>query len=480
MAPSATITRENPAYPAEIVGAVSGDCADSVRAKVAAAAVAQAAWAKLPYEVRLAHFLTAVDAVAAQSADLGLLLSREIGKLRADCVGEIRFACALAHDMGKRAHRLLPDQPRGEGPGRRIVRQRPHGVVAAIVPWNAPIILAMTKIAPALIAGNAVVVKPSPFAPLALSALVEAIAAYLPEQVLAVVNGGGDVGEALIGAPEVAKIAFTGGTAVGRTVLAQASARLVPCMLELGGNDPLIVLEDFIPTAENMQAIVWATFLNAGQVCMAAKRVLVPEHRAASFTQAYVETARSMFRLGDPTAPGVTMGPVVNGAAANRLADLAEASISHGGRIIGLLPEGATVPDEGYFVPPRLVTGLSGDAPLVAEEQFGPIVPIVTWRSEDELLALANAGDLGLSASVWTPDTERAWDTLGRIRAGLCLVNAHNRSGFSFDLPFGGVSASGFGREYADEGLMEYTVAQSLHQPAVTAAGGAAYPTTAT
>lgn len=479
MASSVTIICANPARPTDIVGEVGADTAASVRAKVAAVACAQTAWAARPLDERIALFLAAVDAVAGHAPDLGLLLSREIGKLVGDCHGEIRFACALAHDTAARARRLLPDQPRGQGPGRRLVRHRAHGVIAAIVPWNAPIILAMTKIAPALIAGNAVVVKPSPMAPLALSALIAAIVAQLPEPVLAVVNGGGEVGEALVGAPQVARVAFTGGTAVGRTVLTQAAARIVPCVLELGGNDPLVVLDDFVPDTENMTAIIWASFLNAGQVCMAAKRLLVPERNAARFAEAYVETARSLFRVGDPTAAAVTMGPVINAAAQTRLAGLAIAATQAGGRVIDLLPQGAPIPDYGYFLPPRLVTGLGADAPLVAEEQFGPIVPITTYRNENEMLALANAGDLGLSASVWSPDDDRAWDLVGRIRAGLCLVNAHNRSGFSFDLPFGGIGASGFGREYADEGLLEYTVSQALHQPATRAAGGAAYPTTA-
>jgi acyl-CoA reductase-like NAD-dependent aldehyde dehydrogenase len=478
MASLNTIICANPARPTDIVGEVSADTAASVRAKVAVAAAAQTAWAARPLDERISLFLAAIDAAAEQAPALGLLLSREIGKLLGDCLGEIRFACAMAHDVAGRARRLLPDQVRGQGPGRRVVRHRPHGVIAAIVPWNAPIILAMTKIAPALIAGNAVVVKPSPFAPLALSALVEAIAAHLPEPVLAVVNGGGEVGEALVGAPQIARVAFTGGTAVGRTVLTQAAARIIPCVLELGGNDPLVILDDFEPNTENMTAIIWGSFLNAGQVCMAAKRLLVPEHSAARFTQAYVETARSLFRVGDPTTPEVTMGPVINAATQDRLSALADASAQAGGRVIDLLPEGGSVPDEGYFLKPRLVTGLGADAPLVAEEQFGPIVPIVGYRDEAEMLALANAGDLGLSASVWTPDAERGWDTVGRIRAGLCLVNAHNRSGFSFDLPFGGIGASGFGREYGDEGVLEYAVPQAMHQPAIRAAGGAAYPTT--
>lgn len=473
---TALIARENPARPSQTVGQVREDDPASVCLTVSTAAAGQVAWAARPLSERVAFVTAAIDRAAEQAPALAALLSREMGKLLPDCLGEFRFAAALAHDLAGRATRLLADQSRGEGAGRRVVRRRPYGVIAAIVPWNAPIILAMTKIAPALISGNAIVVKPSPLSPLALGGLIEAIAAHLPEPILHVVNGGAAVGEALVGAPEIAKVAFTGGTAVGGTVLRQSAQRFLPCVMELGGNDPLVILDDFDPTPEAMQAIIWGSFLNAGQVCMAAKRLLVPEAMVARFATAYVDVARSLFRLGDPTVDGVTMGPVITESARAHLAGLAEDSARRGGTVIDLLGAGEHVPGEGYFLPPRLVIGLDLGAPLVAEEQFGPIVPITGYRDEAQMLAIANAGNLGLSASVWTADEARGWDMVGRIRAGLCLVNAHNRSGFSFDLPFGGIGASGFGREYGDEGLLEYSVLQSLHAPAQRAGGGAAYP----
>ncbi|MBB5685344.1 aldehyde dehydrogenase family protein [Sphingobium boeckii] len=477
LAEAGWIARENPARPDEQVGRVREDDAASVAARVTEAATAQTRWVAYSLDQRIAILSAAFEAAATHAPAHAELLSREMGKLIADCLGEIRFGYALARDLLARAPRLLPDQSRGQGPGRRVVRRRPYGVIAAIVPWNAPIVLAMTKIVPALVSGNAIVVKPSPLSPLALSALIESIADHLPEPVLHVVNGGGAVGEALISAPGVAKVAFTGGTAVGGAVLRQASARLVPCVMELGGNDPLILLDDFDPTPDALQAIVWATFLNAGQVCMAAKRLLVPEVMAPRFIDAYVDVARRLFRLGDPLDGHVTMGPLITAASAAHIDRLATHSAQGGGTVVSLLPDGTALPDTGYFLPPRLVTGLDPTAPLVAEEQFGPIVPIVTYRDEADMLAQANAGDLGLSASIWTADPDRGWDTLGHVRAGFGMVNAHNRSGFSFDLPFGGIGASGFGREYGDEGLLEYSVVQSLHQPAARAGGGASYPT---
>jgi acyl-CoA reductase-like NAD-dependent aldehyde dehydrogenase len=471
------IQRENPARPSDIVGRAREDDQASVAIAARLAASGQADWAADPLEDRIAAFEHALDRTRERDGELAELLSREMGKLLPDCLGEIRFARALALDMCARARRLLPDDERGNGPGRRVVRRRPFGVVAAIVPWNAPIVLAMTKIAPALLSGNAVIVKPSPLSPLALTAFIQDLAAQLPDPILHVVNGGAAVGEALVAAPEIAKVAFTGGTTVGGAVLRQASSRFLPCLMELGGNDPLILLDDFELTDEAMEALIWGTFLNAGQVCMAAKRLLVPAAMADRFTEAYVGVARRLFRLGDPLAAGTTMGPLINASAKAHIAGLATESSWRGGVVIDLLAEGEAVPGEGYFLPPRLVTGLDAAAPLVAEEQFGPIVPIVTYEGEEEMLRLANAGELGLSASVWTTDPDRGWATVSQIRAGLGLVNAHNRSGFSFDLPFGGIGASGFGREYGDEGLLEYSLPQALHQPAARAGGGAAYPT---
>jgi acyl-CoA reductase-like NAD-dependent aldehyde dehydrogenase len=465
MAQPGWIARENPAFPHEIVGQVREDDAAAVNAIVGQAAAAQRPWAERSLEDRIQLLSAAIDAAVVAMPDLSRLLSREMGKPIGDCAGELRFACALAADMARRAPRLLADQPRGQGPGRRIVRRIPLGVIAAIVPWNAPLVLAMTKIAPALLCGNAIVVKPSPLSPLALTALIRAIAAHLPDPVLQVVNGGAATGAALLGAEGVAKAAFTGGTSVGGEVLAQAARRFIPCIMELGGNDPLVVLGDFDPTPEAMEAIIWASFLNAGQVCMSAKRLLVPAALLPRFTESYVDAARAMFRLGDPLDPATTMGPVVNGAARERMLALAQAASRDGGQVIDLLAAGTALPDTGYFVPPRLVTGLDPSAPLVCEEQFGPILPIIGYRDEAEMLRLANHGDLALSASVWTPDIERGWVVAGKLRSGLALVNAHNRAGFSFDLPFGGMGQSGFGREYGDEGLLEYAAVQSLHIP---------------
>ncbi|PNU03471.1 hypothetical protein A8V01_06340 [Novosphingobium guangzhouense] len=467
------LLRENPARPDELAGRIRRDSPAEVHAAASAAAQAQREWAALDFEARAALLRKALGSVEGVDA-LARTMATEMGKPVGECAGEIRFALAFAADMEERARRLLADDVRGEGPGRRVVRRAPYGVIAAIVPWNAPIILAMTKIAPALLSGNAVLVKPSPFAPLTLSAIVSMIAAHLPAGVLRAVNGGAETGEALIAAPEVTKVAFTGGSTVGRAVLEQTSRRFIPSVMELGGNDPLIVLEDFELTTARMEALVWASFLNAGQVCMAAKRLYVHEALAPRFIDAYVETARRLLYMGDPLDPRTNIGPVISAQAQGRISRIAAQARCDGGVVVPLLGHICDHPEQGYFVPPQLVTGLTDDAELVRDEQFGPIMPIVTWKDEAQVRRWASNGAC-LSASVWSCDTQRAWDIAASLPAGLCLVNAHNRSGFSFDLPFGGSEASGFGREYGDEGLLEYSMPKALHQPSADAVASA-YP----
>jgi acyl-CoA reductase-like NAD-dependent aldehyde dehydrogenase len=358
--------------------------------------------------------------------------------------------------------------------GRLVRRQVPYGVVAAVTPWNAPVILAMLKIAPALCAGNAVVVKPSPLSPLAVTAVLESMAAALPAGLLSVVHGGPDVGAALVSHVLVRKVAFTGGDVTGRAIAHLAAERLTPAVMELGGNDPAVLLPDADLTDEAMDRLVMASFATSGQVCMAAKRVYVHRLRAEAFLDAYLAAAARVLVTGDPLEDGVTMGPLVTRAVADRVS--------------GLLGEGrvhrlGTTRDlgDGYFVEPALVTGLADDAPLVAQEQFGPVVPLLVYDDEDEVVARANAGELGLGASVWSADEDRAFAVGARLEAGFVFVNTHGRTGMSLRAPFGGVKGSGYGREYGDEGLREYAQTCVTHVPAAFRRGGsgsgaAAYP----
>nr|WP_262401851.1 aldehyde dehydrogenase family protein [Actinomadura sp. CNU-125] len=265
-----------------------------------------------------------------------------------------------------------------------------------------------------------------------------------------------------------------------RAVGAAAARAVTPVLLELGGNDPLVLLDDADLTDAAMDRLVMASFATAGQVCMAAKRLYAPRSRLAEVREAYLAAAARTLVLGDPLADGTTVGPVISAEAADRVRALAADSRARGGTVTEL---GAVRVDleRGHFVRPVLVTDVTDGAPVVAAEQFGPIVPLLAYDDEDEVVARANAGELGLAASVWSADEARAFAFARRFDAGFTFVNTHNRTGMAPHAPFGGVKRSGHGREYGAEGLLEYVQTCAIHAPAAFRAGGAgmgagAYP----
>ncbi|GGO78466.1 aldehyde dehydrogenase family protein [Nonomuraea cavernae] len=472
------ISRENPARITEIVGHVPVTGPDGVDAAVRRADAECRDWSALPVAARAEILRECGETLAARQEELATLLARESGKPLADCRGEIGFALAYLRWVCDHAPRVLAPSEVDDGAGRLVLSREPYGVVGCVTPWNAPVILALLKLAPALVAGNTAVLKPSPLAPLT----VGEVAGALP--VVFAVHGGAQTGRALATHPLVRKVAFTGGDVAGREIAASAGAMLTPSVMELGGNDPAVFLPDFSLTAADYERLVMASFATSGQVCMAAKRLYVPRGRAAEFAEAYVAAAERVLVTGDPLTPGVSMGPVVSAAAADRIRALVAASAERGGTAVplGRVAPGHD-PDAGYFVTPVLVTDLDDAAPLVAEEQFGPAVPLLVYDTEEEVLARANAGELGLGASVWSPDEERAFALAGRLEAGFVFVNTHNRTGMSLRAPFGGVKRSGYGREYGEEGLLEYVQTKVVHAPAAFRSGGqgmapGAYPGT--
>ncbi|RDI60577.1 aldehyde dehydrogenase family protein [Nocardia pseudobrasiliensis] len=457
------IERENPARPDEIVGAVPRTTPEQIDGVVREAERRFREWSRMPIAGRLAALARAAAALDEQCAELAVLLARESGKPVVDCRGEIGFAATYLRWVCDNAPHVCATTVVDDPQGRLWSTPRPFGVVAAITPWNAPIILAMIKLGPALAAGNTVVLKPSPLAPLAVTRVAESLPG------VHVVHGGPEVVRALVAHPSVRKVAFTGGEHAGAQIAAQAGRHITPAVLELGGNDPAVFLDDFALGPDDFERLVLASFATSGQVCMAAKRLYVPRHRAAEFTESYIAAAHRILRVGDPLNDQVTMGPVVTRSAADRITALIADARADGGRVIELAkcPGG-----EGYFVGPVLVTDLPDSAKLVCREQFGPAVPLLTYRDESEVLARANAGELGLGASVWSADEDRAFRFATGFEAGFTFVNTHNRTGMSLRAPFGGVKRSGFGREYADEGLREYLQTTVVHAPAAFRPGG--------
>ena len=340
------------------------------------------------------------------------------------------------------------------------VVHRPLGVVAAITPWNYPIALALWKIAPALRAGNTMVLKPSPYTPLATLDLGRLLAEVLPPGVLNVVSGPDPLGARMVAHPTPRKISFTGSAATGRRVAAAAAAGLKRLTLELGGNDAAIVLDDADPDAI-ADRLFWGAFANNGQMCMAVKRVYVAQPRYQAVVDALAARAAAV-RVGNGSQKASQLGPISNRAQFDRVADLVRDALAHGAVAAA---GGQPLRRPGYFYAPTILSGVSDGVRVVDEEQFGPVLPVIGYRDEDEAVRRANGTDYGLTASVWSPDTDRAAAVAARLDAGQVSINVH-AGAVRPDLPFSGHKASGLGVENGLWGLYGYTDLQVVSRPA--------------
>ncbi len=376
------------------------------------------------------------------------LLTKEQGKSVADAGNEVWISArALAHH----ARVEWDDEtPGAEAAGRRVVvEHRPLGVVAAIVPWNFPIFLMMAKVAPALAAGNTVVVKPAESVSLVVSKVVEILNTVLPEGVLQVVCGGPDVGQRLVGHRRVRKVSFTGSTGVGAAIMRQAADTITPVTLELGGNDPAIILPDADITTTATK-LARNAFMNSGQMCIAPKRAYVPTALMDSFCEAFAAEMENL-PVGDGMAPGTKIGPLHNKAQLDFVTGLLEKAVADGGTVVKGGDRGTDLP--GHFLEPTLVRDVDDSADLVALEQFGPVFPVVAYDDLEVVLATLDEQEFGLGASVWG-SIPQAEQVARRIDAGSVWINQHNA--LEVEVPFGGLKSSGFGREGGDEGVRDF------------------------
>ncbi len=348
---------------------------------------------------------------------------------------------------------------RDDEKGYAEVHRKPIGVVAAITPWNFPLTLAMWKIAPALRAGNTVVIKPSPYTPLATLALGEVLRTVLPPGVLNVVTGPDPLGASLTTHPLVRKISFTGSTATGKKVAAAAADDLKRVTLELGGNDPAVVLPG-ANVADIAGPLFWSGFLNNGQTCLAVKRVYVHESQHDELVDALAAIAEGV-KVDQGLVEGVQLGPINNKPQYERVSGLVEDAIAQGARVAA---GGSRYDRDGYFFRPTILAGLSDGVRIVDEEQFGPVLPVLTYRDVDDAVARANNTTYGLTASVWSHDPAHAAEVAAEIDAGQVTVNAHG-SAITPDLPFGGHKHSGIGVENGPWGLLGFTEIQVIAGP---------------
>jgi len=381
------------------------------------------------------------------------LLTLEQGKPLAQAAHEIGGTIAALRYFA--AQTLEPHVIRATDLERITEHRAPLGVVAAITPWNFPMILLMLKVAPALVTGNTVIAKPAATTPLTTLLLGEVAAPILPAGVFQTIADANDLGAALAAHTGVAHVSFTGSTATGKKVLVATADRLARSTLELGGNDAALVLDD-ADVATVAPGIFAAAMLNAGQVCLAAKRVYAPASLYEALCAALAALADAAV-VGDGLEPGTQIGPVQNRVQYEKvLGYLADARNS--GRIIA---GGEAIARDGYFIAPTIVRDIGDSASLVREEQFGPVLPILSYDTLDEAIERINASDYGLGGTVWTADPARGEDVARRIDSGTIWVNRH--LDLPFDVAFGGAKQSGIGRQQGLAGLEEFTQARVVN-----------------
>jgi len=457
----------------EVVNPATEDVVDSVPAgtpedvdlAVATAKRAFADWAATDVEKRAAILATAADLIHEHAKELAATLTSEQGKPLAEAIGEVTH---LAHgvrfyaEAATKVRGAYQDLPSTFGPAYGMVIRRPIGVCAAITPYNFPLTLLGTKVAPALASGNTVVAKPAATTPLATLQVARLFSeAGMPDGVLNVVTGrGSEIGDALVGHPDVRRIAFTGSTAVGRHVAALAAPDLKRLSLELGGSDPVIVCADADVDAA-VKAVIIGRYWNAGQACLGCKRVFVHDSVYDAFVSQLVDRV-GRYEPGDGTVkaekPKLRMGPIHTRAGRDELLEQIESGVSSGGEL--LIGGGTGTGDKGWFLEPAVVAEPAEASRLITEEVFGPVLPVFRFTDFDDAIRRANDTPYGLGSSIWTHDARLIHRAAQEIEAGMTWVNQIH---YGYDeLPFGGVKASGYGKEHGIEALDSYVEIKSV------------------
>lgn len=460
----------NPARPDELVGHATSATERDADEAVQAAHRAFPGWAALSYAERAAMLNRVADTLVADQADIQFraqLFTREHGKIRRETMLEIsrldeRFRLSAAY-----AGRLAQDEAIAGPPFDTIITRQPRGVAVLVVPWNWPLSILGAKLPQALIAGNTVVVKPSENSALAPALTLQKIAKALPPGVVNVVTGSSArIGDRLTGHPLTRFVNFTGSVAVGRHVMRVAAENLTPVTLELGGNDAGIVLRDAVLDEAAFTRMYMGAFMTAGQICMALKRLYVHRSRYDEVVDGLSAVAGRQV-IGDGLLPETTMGPVNNRKQLAIVADMVDEARAAGAdvREFGQVPDPALY-ERGYFRKPTLVLAPDHGLRVVREEQFGPVLPIMPFESEDEAVQYANDSDFGLCSSVWTPDRDRAVALARRLEAGYTYLNAHGPTAQDGRGPFGGFKHSGIGRNLGYEGVLQFQGYHSISGPA--------------
>lgn len=453
----------NPARPGEVVGTIGAATPDDVDRAVQAAHRAYGPWRDTPLDERLALFAKAAEIATDLPDDIATLLTREMGKVSWEARMDVAFtemAFANAIEVGPP---VLEPVTLADEFGTLTLERVPRGVAALILPWNWPVAIGFLKLAPALLTGNTAVWLPSPFASLAVVRTLEAIAEVFPPGVINLITGRGhEAGAALVSHPLVRTVSFTGGVETGREVLRTLAPTLKAPILELGGNDPAIVLDDAEVDDELAQTLLLGAFMTTGQNCLSIKRLYVARELYDDVVEACTAAAAEIV-VGDGLAEETTMGPLANQRQLIRFTGFVDEARSRGATVTETGTLTTDPADGGYFHRPVLVTGADETFSVVACEQFGPALPIIPYDSVDEAVARANSTEYGLMSSVWSSDPERAGRVARRIESGTTFVNQHSIMAVDLRAPVGGLKQSGIGYELGPHSFEQFTAIHQLN-----------------
>jgi acyl-CoA reductase-like NAD-dependent aldehyde dehydrogenase len=455
---AATASTFNVLNPADetVVAACPEGTAAWVDEAVSSARRAFAPWAALPDSERAAKLLAIADLIEKHHAELAELVTREQGKTQSGPGANLEVGGAVAWTRVTAGLSIPEETIQDDKSGKIVLHRKPVGVVASITPWNWPLMIAVWHIMPAIRVGCTVVIKPSPFTPLSTLRLVELMNQVLPPGVINSVTGGVEVGSHLTNHPGIDKIVFTGSIATGKKVMGSAALGLKRVTLELGGNDAGIVLPgtDVEPLLEKL---FWGCFINAGQTCAALKRLYVHQDQYDEVVRKFSEYVAKI-PVGNGLDPKNLIGPVSNKMQLDKVAALVDDARARGATIVtgGVRPK-----TPGFFYPLTVIADAADDMRVVKEEQFGPVIPILKYKTVDEAVQRANSLDVGLGGSVWGNDAQEAVRHARRLECGTAWVNQHGT--LHPMAPFGGVKCSGIGVEFNVDGLKEYTTVQVVN-----------------
>ncbi|HEY3785304.1 MAG TPA: aldehyde dehydrogenase family protein [Steroidobacteraceae bacterium] len=427
-----------------------------VDAAVAAARRAFPGWSATPDAERVAKLNAIADLIEKHHQELSELITREQGKTQSGPGANLEVGGAAAWTRVTAGLSIPEETIQDDKKGKIVLRRKPVGVVGSITPWNWPMMIAVWHIMPAVRVGCTIVIKPSPFTPLSTLRLVELINEVLPPGVVNAVTGEGDVGAHLAGHPGIDKVVFTGSVATGKKIMGGAAQSLKRITLELGGNDAGIVLPG-TNIEPMLEKLFWGCFLNAGQTCAALKRLYVHEDQYEDVVRKFSEYVAKI-PVGNGLDPKNLIGPLSNRMQFDKVASLVEDARSRGAKIVtgGVRPQAP-----GFFYPLTVIANAEDDMRVVKEEQFGPVIPLVKYKTVEEALRRANSLDVGLGGSVWGNDPQEAAKYATQLECGTAWVNQH---GTLHPLaPFGGVKCSGIGVEFNVDGLKEYTTVQVVN-----------------